>query len=171
MKNNKKYKRFHSERIILIAMMSLLLTLLTASCGKNENIKKNKVENSTSSTEEFSTGFFNKCNLPYEKLHSTDVQNTAEEYLFYIPNGSVYRTLNDCAVVIAARSDIKEDPEKIGTNYSGQIYQIFEDDNVDLLKYSASGNYVIMALPSAIPNWEEDQIITSFMEYAANYKA
>ena len=168
------HKKFNigSNRIkILIAVSAVLLTLLTVSCGKSNNIKKNKVENSTPNTEKFSTDFFYNCNLPYEKLQLTDVQNNAEEYLFYIPNGSVYRTLNDYAVVIVARSDIREESDKIGTDYSGELYQIFEDDNIDLLKFSAAGDYAIMAVPSAIPNWEEDQVIVSFMEYAANYKS
>lgn len=158
----------HAIRVFL-ATAVMLSTLLTASCGKNDSIKRNKVENAAVSTEQFSTDFFYDCNLPYEKLQSNDVLNSAEEYLFYIPNGSVYRTLHDYAVVIVARSNIREPSDKIGTDYSGELYQIFEDDAFDFLKYSAAGDYAIMAAPSSIPNWEEDEVITAFMEYAAHY--
>ena len=68
-----------------MAVLVVLSTLLTASCGKNDSIKRNKVENLSSELEKFSTAFFYDCNLPYEKLHESDVQNSAEEYLFYIP--------------------------------------------------------------------------------------
>lgn len=169
MQNYQPYRRFHRGILVLLAIAALLSTLLTASCGKHDTIKRNRVENSASTLAAFSTDFFYDCNLPYEELHENDVQNSAEEYLFYIPNGLVYRTLHDYAVVIVARSDIREPSDKIGTNYSGELYQIFEDDAFDLLKYSAAGDYAIMAAPSAISNWEEDEVITAFMEYAPQY--
>lgn len=169
MKNQGFYRDFQRGIRFILALLLLLSTLLTASCGKSDSVKRNKVENSSSELEAFSTAFFYDCNLPYEKLHESDVQNSAEEYLFYIPNGVVYRTLHDYAVVIVARSDIREADDKIGTDYSGELYQIFEDDEFDLLKYSAAGEYAIMTAPSTISDWEEDEVITAFMEYAPKY--
>lgn len=171
MRNHQQYQHFRGGIMVFTAALAALLTLLTASCGKSDSIKKNQVENFASDTEAFSTNFFYDCNLPYEKIQSTDVENSVEEYLFYIPNGLVYRTLNDYAVVIVARSDIREPSDKIGTDYSGELYQIFEDDEYDLLKYSAAGDYAIMAAPSTISNWDEDDVITAFMEYAPHYTA
>lgn len=169
MQNHQQFQQIHCGIRLCVAILALLSTLLTASCGKDDTIKRNKVENGASKLEKFSTSFFYDCNLPYEELHDTDVQNSAEEYLFYIPNGLVYRTLHDSAVVLVARSDIREPSEKIGTDYSGELYQIFEDDTFNLLKYSAAGEYAIMASPSEISRWEEDEVITAFMEYAPHY--
>lgn len=156
-------------RKIILILMSMLLIILTGSCGKKSDIKKNKVENQTDKVEKFSTDFFYNCNLPYEKLQATDVQNTADEYLFYIKNGVVYRTLNDYVVVIVERINIRETEEQVGMDYSGEIYEIFEYDDIDVLKYSACGDYAIMASLSTIPDWSQNEIITAFMEYAANY--
>lgn len=157
-------------RKIVLILMSMLLIILTVGCGKSNDVKKNKVENTINKVEQFSTDFFYNCNLPYQKLQATDVQNTVDEYLFYIENGAVYRTLNDYVIVIVERSNIRENEDQIGTNYSGEIYKIFEYDDVDVLKYSASGDYAIMASLSTIPDWSQNEIITAFMEYAANYQ-
>lgn len=155
---------------IFLIIMAVFLTLSTIGCGKKDEIKKNNIENSTEKVEKFSTEFFNKYNLPYQQLKLTDVENTADEYLFYIENGVVYRTINDYVVVIVDRSQIREEEDQIGRNYSGEIYNIFEDDNVDVLKYSACGNYAIMSSLSTIPDWSESEIIISFMEFAENYE-
>lgn len=154
---------------ILIATV-IFLTVLTVSCGKSGEIKKTSVENQNDRTEKFSTAFFNEYNLPYQQLKITDVENTADEYLFYIPNGRVYRTLNDYAVVIVERSEIRETDEQTAKNYSGELYNVFENDDIDVLKYSACGDFAIMCSLSTIPNWDENEIITGFMEFAKDYQ-
>ncbi len=154
---------------ILIATV-IFLTVLTVSCGKSGEIKKTSVESLSDRTEKFSIEFFNECNLPYQQLKETDVQNTADEYLFYIPNGKVYRTLNDCAVVIVERSEIRETEEQAAKDYSGELYNVFENDDIDVLKYSACGDFAIMCSLSSIPDWEDSEIITGFMEFAKDYE-
>lgn len=154
----------------VLTLMAMLLIVLTGGCGKKDKQISDKVENQLSKVEKFSTDFFNNCNLPYQKLQITDVQNTADEYLFYISGGAVYRTLSDCSVVITERKNIRETAEQIGTNYSGEIYHIFEGDDIDVLKYSACGDYAIMTNLSAISDWSQNEIITSFMNYAADYQ-
>ncbi len=160
----------NAGRIIMSVMMAVLLTILTASCGKDSEIKRTNVENLGSRTQVFSTGFFNKYNLPYQKLSMVDVENTADEYLFYIPKGEVYRTLNDYVVVIVERSAIRESEELVGKDYSGELYNIFENDSVDVLKYSACGDFAIMCSMGTIPNWEQSEIIANFMEFAKDYE-
>lgn len=169
METNLIFQQSNVKKRVVVALLMVLFTFLTASCGKKDGVKKNKVENIVPDTDTFATQFFYDCNLPYEKMNASDVQNGVEEYLFYIPNGSVYRTLHDYAVVIVNRSELREPEERVNTNYSGEIYQIFEDDEIDVLKYSASGDYAIMASPSAIPDWENDEVITAFMEYSIHY--
>lgn len=147
----------------------VLLTVLTVSCGKSSGIKKPNVENSTDRTEIFAEAFFNQYNLPYQQLKVTDVENTADEYLFYIPNGKVYRTLNDCAVVIVERINLRETEEQAAKDYSGELYNVFENDDIDVLKYSACGDFAIMCSLSSIPSWDENEIISGFMEFAKKY--
>lgn len=144
----------------------MLFTVSTAGCGKNNDFQRNIANQTELSTDEFAEKFFTECELPYRKISASEVQNTPEEYLFYIHNGSVYRTLNDYAVVIVARKEIKETDEQKGGNYNDAFYQLFEEDEVDLLRCCASGKYALMALPSAIPDWETNEIVTKFMEYA-----
>ena len=158
---------FRSGKFIIVA---ILLTVLTASCGKSSEVNKTDVKNSTGDTEIFAEAFFTEYNLPYQQLKVTDVENTADEYLFYIPNGQVYRTLNDCAVVIVKRSEIRETEEQTAKNYSGELYNIFEDNDIDVLKYSACGYFAIMCSLSSIPNWDENEVISGFMEFAKDYK-
>ena len=118
-------------------------------------------------TEMFAEDFFTNANLSFEKIKQSDVQNTSDEFLFYIPNGVVYRTTGDYCVVIVAREELRESPELAGTDYSGELYRVFEDDGMDLLRYCAAGNYALMALPSTIPDWEDNEMIASFMTYAS----
>ncbi|MGN0475172.1 MAG: hypothetical protein ACI4IJ_08795 [Acutalibacteraceae bacterium] len=158
---------FRSGKFIIAA---ILLTVLTASCGKSSEVNKTDVKNSTDETEIFAAAFFTEYNLPYQQLKVTDVENTADEYLFYIPNGQVYRTLNDCSVVIVKRSEIRETEEQSAKNYSGELYNIFEDNDIDVLKYSACGDFAIMCSLSSIPNWDENEVISGFMEFAKEYK-
>jgi hypothetical protein len=82
----------------------------------------------------------------------------------------VYRTLNDYTVVIVERSELRESEAQIGIDYSGELYNIFEGDEIDVLQYSACGDYAIMASLITIPDWSNDEVITDFMEYAANYQ-
>ncbi len=168
--NTKQNDMLKNKIVVLVTVAITLLTILTTSCGKNEVVKKNQVENTALQTEAFAEQFFYNCNFPYQKLQSSEIQNGSEEYLFYIPNGAVYRTWNDYAVVIVARCDIHENETQAATNYSGDLYQIFEDDEADLLKICAAGDYAMMAHPSTIPNWEEDDVVTAFIKYASNYK-
>lgn len=160
----------NAGRIIISVMTVVLLTVLTVSCGKDSEIKRTNVENLGSRTQVFSTEFFNKYNLPYQKLSIVDVENTADEYLFYIPKGEVYRTLNDYVVVIVERREIRESEDLVGKDYSGELYNIFENDSVDVLRYSACGDFAIMCSISTIPNWEESEIIANFMEFAKDYE-
>ena len=153
-----------------VLILSLLfLTILTTGCGKSE-IKRNYNAGESSDTEEFCTAFFTQSNLPFSRLSTSDVQNTPSEYLFYIKGGIVYRTLNDYEIVITARKNINESDEKKGKFYSGELYRIFEDDEIDLLRISAAGNYAILASPSSIPDWENNQIILLFVEFAEHYQ-
>lgn len=145
------------------------LTFLTVGCGKDD-IKKNKFENPEDSTTAFAADFFYNCNLPNQIVHLNDVQNTPDEYLFYIEDGVVYRTLNDYVIVIVERNKIRESETQKSSNYSGELYQLFEDDEIDILKYSASGEYALMAVPSTIPDWENDEVITAFMSFSADYQ-
>lgn len=162
-------KIIHRLTIGAILIMAVILTISTAGCGKKSSVRKNIQQNETVGVEKFAEDFFFNCNLPYEKIKESDVQNTADEYLFYISDGVVYRTVGDCAVVIVERVHLRERDELAGTNYSGELYKIFEDDDIDLLKYSACGDYALMASLNSISNWEESEIITSFMNYAAEY--
>lgn len=151
-----------------IAWLPLLFcTLLTVSCGKKDSFQKNQLEDVPLTTEAFAEQFLTENNFPYQQLRSNEMQNSTDEYLFYIPNGAVYRTVGDYTVVIVARSEIREPEEKRGTAYSGELYQIFEDDDIDLLKYCAAGQYALMAVPSTIPDWEENELVEAFMTFSA----
>ncbi len=161
-------KKLKTIRLKLTAVV-MFLTVLTVGCGKSD-IKKTVNDNHPSQTEEFSTKFFTECNLPYQKITQADVQNTPDEYLFYINKGIVYHTLNDYNVVIVNRDDLNEGEGKRETEYNGELFQLFEDDNVDMLKISASGDYALLALPSAVPDWENNTVIVSFMQYSKQYK-
>ena len=160
---------FHHQRWIsgIWAVFLLLCTLSTAGCGKETAVVKNKVESVDNTTEQFAEGFFIQSNFSYEKVKITDVQNTPDEFLFYISNGVVYRTTGDYCVVIVARTELRESPEQAEKDYSGELYQVFEDDSIDLLKYCAAGDYALMALPSTIPDWDENDMIDAFMTYAS----
>lgn len=164
-------KIIHNRTVLSGILLSIvfLLTVLTVGCGKND-IKKNKVEDPEVSTTAFANDFFYNCNLPSQIVHLNDVQNTPDEYLFYIEDGVVYRTLNDYVIVIVERNKIRESEEQKSSNYSGALYQLFEDDEIDILKYSASGEYALMAIPSTIPDWENDEVIIAFMSYSASYQ-
>ncbi len=160
---------FHHRQIIsgILAAAVILCTLSSTGCGKKTAVVKNKVESVDNTTEAFAVSFFEESNISYEKMKLSDVQNTSDEFLFYIPNGAVYRTTGDYCVVIVARKELRESAEQKGRDYSGELYQVFEDDSIDLLKYCAAGEYALMALPSTIPNWEENEIIAAFMEFAS----
>ena len=149
---------------ILAVIMILFSTLLTSSCGKNQ-ITTNIHESGSGETEEFCEAFFTENYFPYQKINRTDVQNTPEEYLFYIKDGIVYRTLNDYFVVIVNRTSLSESEEKRKTNYTGEIYQIFEGDNYDILLISTRGSYAILSLPSAIPAYENSELIKAFNHF------
>ncbi len=155
-------------QLLITLLAAMLLTVSTIGCGKS-GIKKNSNNSKSNDIEKFSTAFFTECNLPYQKLNRSDVQNTPEEYLFYINDGVVYRTLNDYGVVLVRREYLKEEGERRTTDYSGELYRLFQEDDVDCLKISASGNYALLALPASIPDWENDTVITLFMNYAKNY--
>lgn len=159
------------KRCRLTAAIGLLVfsTILTAACGKSE-IKRSKFGNEESTTLAFCSAFFTESNLPYKKLTQAEVQNTADEMLFYIQGGIVYRTLNNCNIVITERSNLRESDEYKGKKYSGELYRIFEDDEVDLLKIAASGEYALLVLPSSIPDYENDQIIISFLQFGEEYE-
>lgn len=150
-------------KLILIAMFC---TVCTVSCGKTETVHHKQVENASIETEVFAEQFFLDSNLPYEKINSTEMLTGADEYVFYIPNGVVYRTLHDSIVVIAARKDLHEPSDKVGTDYSGELYPVFDGDDSPLLKYSAAGDYAIMASSESIPDWDDDDVIYAFMDYA-----
>ena len=160
---------FHYRRIIsgILAATLILSTLSATGCGKETAIVKNKVESVDNTTETFAEGFFEQSNISYEKIKLSDVQNTSDEFLFYIVNGVVYRTTGDYCVVIVARKELRESPEQAERNYSGELYQVFEDDDIDLLKYCAAGDYALMTLPSTIPDWDENEMIDAFMAYAS----
>lgn len=163
-------KVFNSAIVrIFLATFAVFSIISTAGCGKNSDGSYTKSENSTSKVENFAVEFFNKYNLPYQRLNSTDVENTADEYLFYIDDAVIYRTLNDYVVAIVERSNIRETEEQLSKDYSGELYNVFENDSVDVLKYSACGDFAIMCSLSTIPNWEDSEVIADFMEFAANY--
>ena len=67
-------------------------------------------------------------------------------------------------MVIVARTELRESPEQAEKDYSGELYQVFEDDSIDLLKYCAAENYELMALPSTIPDWDDNDMIDVFMK-------
>lgn len=164
-------KVFNSSAVKIFLIISAVFSIIsTVGCGKNSEVKYNKIKDSTSKVEKFAVDFFNEYNLPYQQLNSTDVENTVDEYLFYIDNAAVYRTLNDYVVAIVERIDIRETEEQSGQNYSGELYNVFENDDVDMLKYSACGDFAIMCSLSTIPNWEDNEVITNFMEFAEKYK-
>lgn len=149
-----------------LILITIFCTIYTVSCGKTETIHNRQVEKSSIETEAFAEQFFLESNLPYEKINSTEMLTGADEYVFYIPNGVVYRTLHDSIVVIVARKELHEPSERIGTDYSGELYPVFDGEDSPLLRYSAAGDYVIMASPESIPDWEDDDVIYAFMEYA-----
>lgn len=168
MKTNHQIIPLFTARWWKIGWIPLLFcTLLTVSCGKKDSFQKNQLADAPLTTEAFAEQFFTENNFPYQQLRSNEMQNSTDEYLFYISNGAVYRTVGDYAVVIVARSEIREPEEKRGTDYSGELYQIFEDDDIDLLKYCAAGQYALMAVPSTIPDWEENELVEAFMTFAA----
>lgn len=152
----------------MLAAALLFSTLLTISCGKSE-IRKSKYGNEDNQTEKFCTDFFTDSNLPYTKLKPSDVENTPDEYLFYIPGGIVFRTLNDYDVVITQRSNLNEAEEAKERNYSGELYALFGEDSVDRLKMAASEDYALLTLPATIPDWESNTVIAAFMEYTGHY--
>lgn len=160
---------FHYRRFIsgILAATLILSTLSVTGCGKETAIVKNKVESVDNTTETFAESFFEQSNISYEKIKLSDVQNTSDEFLFYIADGVVYRTTGDYCVVIVARKELRESPDQVESNYSGELYQVFEDDEIDLLKYCAAGDYALMALPSTIPDWEDNEMIAAFMAYAS----
>ena len=161
---------FHRRQFFsgILALFVLFCTFSAAGCGKDRTIVNNKVESVDNATSSFAENFFTQSNLPYQKLSLNDVQNSSDEFLFYIPNGEVYRTTGNYTVVIVARKELRETPEQKKMDYSGALYQIFEEDSIDLLKYCAAGQYALMTLPSTIPDWDENELIEAFMTYASD---
>lgn len=143
-------------------------TLLTSGCGKNDVVKIIH-QNDVNDTESFCQQFFTKYNFPYQKIYQKNVQNTPEEYLFYIKDGIVYRTINDYYVIIVNRNSLSESDEKKKQDYSGELYRIFEEDEYDLLMITAYKDYAILNLPSAIPDYLNSELIQSFIEFASKY--
>ena len=153
-------------RSAIIAILIIFSTVLTTGCGKSK-VRTNIHDNdSKQTTEEFCESFFNDNNLPYQKLTMSDVDNTPDEYLFYINDGIVYRTLNDYCIVIVNRKNLSEADDKTGKNYCGENYSLFEGDNVDILKISAAGEYAVLSMPSTIPDYQNNAVIKAFMNYS-----
>lgn len=161
------FPRIHCRKWKIKACVLLFCTLLTVSCGKNDSFQKHTASQSPPTTEAFAESFFTENNFPYQKLQSNDILLGKEEYLFYIQGGAVYRTTQDYAVVIVARSELHEEENRRGTDYSGELYPLFEDDAIDQLKYCAAGQYALMTDPSTIPDWNENELVEAFMAYAA----
>lgn len=161
----KTYPIKTGSMLILLAVFLFLF----AGCGKQNSIKRNKAVPVNQEVSAFAESFFFECNYAGQKLSLKDVQNTADEFLFYIPDGVVYRTTGNYCILIAKRESIREPEDKKGTDYSGELYQIFDEDSIDILKYCAAGDYVLMAVPSTIPDWDDNDMIADFMEYAASY--
>ncbi len=157
----------------VLVCTAMFLTLFSTGCGKSSSSSDGESsdtgEVSETRAQIFAENFFNDCNLSYEKLTKTDVANTADEYLFYVDGGVVYRTVNDYVVMIVERSELDETDEQAASNYSGEIYSLFGNNSADVLKYSASGDFAIMCSIYTIPNWDENEVISAFMEYAASY--
>ena len=152
----------------IVVFLILFSTVLTTGCGKS-SVKTNVYNgNEAEMTEKFCESFFSDSNLPYTKITLSDVNNTPDEYLFYINGGKVYRTLNDYCVVIVNRRNITESEQKKGKNYCGEIYHLFGEESTDILKISATGEYAILSMPSTIPDYENNVVIQSSMNYSTN---